>query len=107
MASITLGKYTAEYLEDKLRKQLLTSFVRVVDESNGGCPKFSAIVVSEKFEGKSLVEQQRLVNAALYEELPDIHAFSQKTYTPDKWQKHIEKTLKNEEQERNCLHYDI
>lgn len=50
---------------------------------------FEAVVVSENFAGKSLVQQHRLVYAALggRMEREEIHALSLKTYTPDAWQK--------------------
>ena len=35
--------------------------------------------------GKGLLARHRLVNAALEEELKAIHAFSQKTLTPEQW----------------------
>jgi len=43
------------------------------------------VIVSEQFAGKALLQRHRLVNAALQEELKTIHAFSQKTFTPEQW----------------------
>uniref|UniRef100_A0A182NUR9 dolichyl-P-Glc:Man9GlcNAc2-PP-dolichol alpha-1,3-glucosyltransferase n=1 Tax=Anopheles dirus TaxID=7168 RepID=A0A182NUR9_9DIPT len=57
----------------------------VVDESDGCGGKFRVVVVSTQFQGKPLLQRHRLVNAALEEELKTIHAFSQKTYTPEQW----------------------
>lgn len=50
---------------------------------------FEAIVVSEDFAGKSLLQQHRLVYAALggRMEREEIHALALKTYTPDGWQR--------------------
>lgn len=50
---------------------------------------FEAVVVSADFVGKSLVQQHRLVYAALGRrmEREEIHALSIKTYTPDAWDK--------------------
>ena len=43
-------------------------------------------IVSEKFEGKRLLERHRLVNAALEEEMKEIHALSiKKALTPEQW----------------------
>ncbi|KAJ6649841.1 putative dolichyl pyrophosphate Man9GlcNAc2 alpha-1,3-glucosyltransferase [Pseudolycoriella hygida] len=65
---------------------LISAFsCEVVDESDGCGGKFSTIIVSEQFTGKSLLQRHRLVNAALSEELKTIHAFSQKTFTPEQW----------------------
>ncbi len=49
---------------------------------------FEATIISEAFTGKSLVQQHRLVYAALGGRLEseDIHALSLKTHTPDAWQ---------------------
>lgn len=57
----------------------------MTDESDGCGGKFSAIIVSEQFAGKALLQRHRLVNTALQEELKTIHAFSQKTFTPEQW----------------------
>ena len=48
---------------------------------------FEAVVISAAFAGKPLVQQHRLVYAALGERLAreDIHALALKTYTPDAW----------------------
>ena len=57
----------------------------VIDESDGCGGKFSAVIVSPQFQGKALLARHRLVNAALAEELKTIHAFSQKTFTPEQF----------------------
>uniref|UniRef100_A0A182PU82 dolichyl-P-Glc:Man9GlcNAc2-PP-dolichol alpha-1,3-glucosyltransferase n=1 Tax=Anopheles epiroticus TaxID=199890 RepID=A0A182PU82_9DIPT len=62
-----------------------TMALEVVDESDGCGGKFRVVVVSSQFQGKPLLQRHRLVNAALEEELKTIHAFSQKTYTPEQW----------------------
>lgn len=44
------------------------------------------VVVSEEFEGKSLIDQHRLVNELLRDELANgVHALSIKTMNPTKW----------------------
>jgi len=49
---------------------------------------FSAIVVSEKFAGKSMVQQHQMVYGTLGDKVgADIHALSLKTLTPDEWEK--------------------
>ena len=49
---------------------------------------FEAVVVSEVFTGKSLLQQHRLVYEALggRMENEEIHALALKTYTPGAWQ---------------------
>jgi stress-induced morphogen len=47
---------------------------------------FAAIVVSPAFEGKTLVDQHRLVYDALGERMTtDVHALEIKTYTPEEY----------------------
>ena len=79
-----------------LRESLDPVHCEVVDESHlhaghagasSGGGHFCIVVVSDCFEGRSLVERQRLVYGALGSEMgPDnIHALSMKTLTPDEW----------------------
>lgn len=47
---------------------------------------FEAVIVSEEFNGKSLVQRHKLVYKALGDSMKtDIHALSMKTYTPEQW----------------------
>ena len=59
---------------------------RVIVQGDDGV-HFEAVVVSEAFAGKTLIQQHRLVNAALKKpiESGELHALSFKTYTPDAW----------------------
>ena len=43
------------------------------------------MIVSKKFDGLGLLARHRLVNGVLKEELQTIHAFTQKTLTPEQW----------------------
>ena len=55
---------------------------------DGDGTHFSAVVVSDMFVGKSLVQQHQLVYKTLGEKVgSDIHALSIKTFTPEDWQK--------------------
>ncbi|XP_065892656.1 bolA-like protein 2 [Dysidea avara] len=76
---------TAEALKEKLTTKLEATHVEVADVSDGCGYKFEVVVVSSQFEGKPLLQRHRLVNSCLEEELKTIHAFSQKTYTPEQW----------------------
>jgi stress-induced morphogen len=52
---------------------------------------FAIEIVSEQFEGKRLLERHRLVNAALVEEMKEIHALSiKKAVTPAQWKQQQE-----------------
>lgn len=79
--------YTESYIKNKLIEKLNASHVEVVDQSDGCGAKFSVVIVSEVFNGKPLLQRHRLVNEVLEEELKTIHAFSQKTLTPEQWEK--------------------
>ncbi|KAK2579703.1 hypothetical protein KPH14_011050 [Odynerus spinipes] len=79
--------YTEDYIKNKLTTELNASHVEVTDESDGCGAKFSVVIVSDQFQGKPLLQRHRLVNSVLEEELKTIHAFSQKTLTPEQWEK--------------------
>ncbi|KAL1806481.1 hypothetical protein ACET3Z_029549 [Daucus carota] len=75
---------TKEQVESSLRSKLSPSHLDVVDTSGGCGASFAVEIVSDQFEGKRLLERHRMVNAALVEEMKDIHALSiTKALTPE------------------------
>ncbi|QQP54263.1 BolA-like protein 2 [Caligus rogercresseyi] len=80
-------KYDSEYVRNKLTSELEPTHLDIVDESDGCGAKYNVVIVSNKFEGKALLQRHRLVNSILEEELKIIHAFSMKTLTPEQWEK--------------------
>lgn len=48
---------------------------------------FDAVVVSDEFAGKSLMQKQRLVMATVKPQIEsgELHALSIKTFTPEQW----------------------
>ena len=82
-------------IESRLREALQAVFVEVIDESHlhaghagarSGGGHFRATIVSPRFEGLSTVAAQRLVYAALAEEMgSQIHALSMKTIAASGW----------------------
>jgi acid stress-induced BolA-like protein IbaG/YrbA len=54
---------------------------------SGDGSHFDVIVISEEFEGKSMVQKQRMVFATLGDRITSgaIHAINIKAYTPDEW----------------------
>lgn len=70
---------------------------RLIEEGLPGCTvtasgdgrHFEATVVSDAFEGKSVIQQHRLVYATLGEHLANdaVHALSLQTYTPSQWRR--------------------
>jgi BolA protein len=85
-----------EHIESKLREALEAVFVEVIDESHlhaghagarSGGGHFRAMIVSHRFEGVSAVDAQRIVYAALADEMgSEIHALSMKTVPASKWE---------------------
>ncbi|KAG5025488.1 hypothetical protein JHK86_021402 [Glycine max] len=74
----------------------LEVFFEVVDTSGGCGASFVVEIVSEQFEGKRLLERHRMVNAALEEEMKQIHALSiKKAVTPDQWKQQQESNQSN------------
>jgi BolA protein len=82
-------------IESKLRESLEAVFVEVIDESHlhaghagarSGGGHFRATIVSDRFEGLSPVEAQRLVYGLLADEMgSEIHALSMKTIPAAGW----------------------
>ncbi|XP_031730151.1 bolA-like protein 2 [Anarrhichthys ocellatus] len=79
---------TADHIRDRLTKELAAVHVDVEDTSPNRCAaSYKVLVVSSQFEGKPLLQRHRMVNTCLAEELKEIHAFEQKTLTPEQWDK--------------------
>jgi stress-induced morphogen len=59
-----------------------------VTDLTGTRDHYSVVVVSPAFEGKLVLKQHRLVNAALADELAsgELHALQLKTMTPAEWE---------------------
>ncbi len=48
---------------------------------------FQCVIVSSKFQGKTMVERHQMVYQALGDAMAEaVHAFALKTYTPDQWE---------------------
>jgi BolA protein len=81
-------------IERKLRDQLTPIVLDVINESSmhsvppGSETHFKVTVVSNAFEGKSLVERHRLVYAVLDDEIRGgVHALTITSRTPAEWEK--------------------
>ena len=65
----------------------LFCFEQEVKDNSDGCGlKFEVVIVSTQFQGKRLLDRHRMVHECLAKELELIHAFQQKTYTPEQWE---------------------
>lgn len=58
-----------------------------VQDLTGGNDHYQVVVVSNQFEGKSLVQRHQLVYRSLQQAMSSdaIHALTMKTYTPQDW----------------------
>nr|CDS28608.1 transcription regulator [Hymenolepis microstoma] len=75
---------TEESVRERL--QLLNpTHLEITDFSDGCGLKLKVEVVSEQFVNKTLLQQHRMVNDLLKEEMAEIHALSLSTFTPEKW----------------------
>ena len=79
-------------IETKVQSALIPSHLEVINESYmhnvppGSESHFRLVIVSEKFEGKSLLERHREVNRVLAAEIEtEIHALALRTLTPGEW----------------------
>lgn len=83
MAQALLGAaatLTAREIESKIRASTLCpSEVKVVDTSAGCGSFFKITVASPQFVGKSMIQQHRMVNEVLKEEIKVIHGFTLET----------------------------
>jgi BolA protein len=85
----------SQALDRILREAFSPQFLAVEDDSakhaghvgaRAGGGHFQVTLVAGAFEGKTLVEQHRLVYAALQSQLGrEIHALALQTYSPSQW----------------------
>ncbi|KAK8854673.1 hypothetical protein IAR55_003412 [Kwoniella newhampshirensis] len=76
-----------QVMENKLRSKLKIDFVEFIDTSGNCGSSFSVTIVSPDFAKKMTLARHKLVNQILADEIAELHAFSQKTLTPEQWAK--------------------
>lgn len=83
------------HIRDRILSALPGSEVEVKDITGTG-DHFEARVVSPAFAGKSMVDQHQAVYAPLKDVLAtgELHALALKTYSPEQWQKWVERSRK-------------
>jgi BolA protein len=83
-------------IEAAIRAQLDIHHIEIIDDSakhaghkqNSGGGHYNAFIISNLFEGKSLLQRHRMVYDALGDMMTnDIHAFSMKTLTIEEFKK--------------------
>jgi acid stress-induced BolA-like protein IbaG/YrbA len=74
---------SAEQLKSYITAGLACDFIEVKGDDG---THFDAVIVSQAFEGKRMVQQHQLVYAVLGDRMrAEIHALGMKTYTPTQW----------------------
>ena len=77
--------FSAERIQQILESTLPDCTALVRDDANDG-EHFSAEVTSSAFAGTIMVQQHRMVYAALGDHMKsDIHALALRTYRPEQW----------------------
>lgn len=74
-------KVTPEDINEYIRQGLECDHLKV----EGDGRHFDAVIVSREFEGKGLLQRQRLVFGVLGDRMEKIHALTLKTLTPQQW----------------------
>ncbi|KAL9710570.1 hypothetical protein Ac2012v2_006107 [Leucoagaricus gongylophorus] len=78
-------------LEKAIHSKFVVHHLEVLDTSNGCGESYSILLVSDDFEGKTTLQKHRQINEALKNEITQMHAFSQKTFTPEQYEEYLEK----------------
>jgi acid stress-induced BolA-like protein IbaG/YrbA len=77
-------------MQDSEIKALIEQGIAGVEATvRGDGSHYEAIVIGDCFEGKSMLQQQKMVYATINQYITsgEIHAMSIKTYTPAQWEK--------------------
>jgi acid stress-induced BolA-like protein IbaG/YrbA len=76
---------TLNAIKARIEQNLATTFVDIIDL--GGGDHIRAIVVSEVFRGKPLLQQHKLILDLFHAEIEsnDVHALTVKTMTPEQY----------------------
>ena len=71
---------------DELKALIATGITDAEVTVRGEGDHFEAIVVSQQFAGRSMVQQHQMVYATLGDRMGgEIHALALRTYTPEDW----------------------
>jgi len=71
---------------DELKALITTGIADAEVTVKGEGDHFEAIVVSQQFAGRSMVQQHQMVYATLGDRMGgEIHALALRTYTPEDW----------------------
>jgi len=73
-------------LEKAIKRAIPVTHLEIQDQSSGCGESYAIVLVSEAFEGKTTLARHKMVNEFLKEQIAQMHAFSQKTYTPAQYE---------------------
>jgi len=81
---------TPEQLKQRIETLAPGTSAEIIDLT-GTMDHYQAIVISPVFEGKRVMEQQRLVMGILQAEIDsgEVHALTMRTFSPDQYKKHV------------------
>jgi acid stress-induced BolA-like protein IbaG/YrbA len=82
-----MSAITPSQVKAQIEAGLPGAIVQITDLTGGG-DHYQAVVISDRFAGKSLIQQHQLVYGTVREAMASeaIHALALKTYTPETWQ---------------------
>ncbi|KAK8813762.1 BolA domain protein [Blastocystis sp. ATCC 50177/Nand II] len=80
-----------DMMVEKLKKQADATVVKIKDISYDAGYLLEMLVVSPKFRGMKLIQQHRLMNKILSDELSILHGITFKCMTPEQYEKMDEK----------------
>ncbi|KAF8154022.1 bola protein [Crassisporium funariophilum] len=73
-------------LEKAIKRAIPVTHLEIEDQSSGCGENYAIVLVSEAFQGKPTLARHRMVNELLKDQISQMHAFSQKTYTPKQYE---------------------
>ncbi len=75
-------------IQKRIEEKLAGASVRVVDLT-GTSDHYQVMIMCPQFEGKSMIDQHRLVKSIFDKDIAsgELHALSLKTFTPQEWAK--------------------
>lgn len=94
---------TAEIIERSLKGEFSPTHLEITNESYmhnvqpGSESHFKVVIVSDAFEGKTLIARHRAVNALVKMDENAIHALALHTFSPEEW------SQQNDTQSPDCL----
>nr|ODN94386.1 hypothetical protein L204_04517 [Cryptococcus depauperatus CBS 7855] len=82
-----IQKQMEEKLRSNLKIEYLAGSAEFTDTSGNCGSAFAVTIVSPNFAKMLTLQRHKLVNQILKDEIPQLHAFSQKTLLPEQWEK--------------------